>query len=52
MVRRLLYSQLVNATSYHVVERSSLLIFFFIASECVLKIVGIFHAIILNMVLF
>lgn len=29
VVRRLLYSQIVNATSYHMVESSSLLIFFF-----------------------
>lgn len=52
VVRTLLCSQLVNATSYQVVESSSLLIFFSLASGCVLQILAVFHAVILNMVLF
>lgn len=48
-VWRLLYSQLLNTTSYHVVERSSLL-GFFLSSECVLQ-THVFHAVIPNLLL-
>lgn len=53
VVRTLLYSQSVNVTSYPMVEsRSLLVLFFFLTSKCVLQIIGIFHAVILNMGLF